>query len=98
MAIAVHARFCSQSPPRKADGELSRTSRSRSCLGNWAVKWAGFVLGGRPLAVLPKQRRRRMESAHVQSIGMFLCGDVMTGRGIDQVLAYPGNPALYEPC
>jgi poly-gamma-glutamate synthesis protein (capsule biosynthesis protein) len=28
---------------------------------------------------------------------LFLCGDVMTGRGIDQILRHPGNPALYEP-
>src|SRR5271165_480304 len=28
---------------------------------------------------------------------LFLCGDVMTGRGIDQVLPHPGNPVLYEP-
>jgi poly-gamma-glutamate synthesis protein (capsule biosynthesis protein) len=27
---------------------------------------------------------------------MFLCGDVMTGRGIDQVLPHPVDPALYE--
>jgi len=27
---------------------------------------------------------------------MFLCGDVMTGRGIDQVLAHPCDPALHE--
>ena len=27
---------------------------------------------------------------------LFLCGDVMTGRGIDQVLAYPCDPALHE--
>ena len=27
---------------------------------------------------------------------MFLCGDVMTGRGIDQVLPYPVRPVLYE--
>jgi poly-gamma-glutamate synthesis protein (capsule biosynthesis protein) len=29
-------------------------------------------------------------------ITLFLCGDVMTGRGIDQVLAHPGDPRLYE--
>ena len=29
-------------------------------------------------------------------ITMFLCGDVMTGRGIDQILPYPGDPALHE--
>lgn len=28
---------------------------------------------------------------------MFLCGDVMTGRGIDQVLPHPALPVLYEP-
>ncbi len=28
---------------------------------------------------------------------LFLCGDVMTGRGIDQILSHPGNPALREP-
>ncbi|MEW6664473.1 MAG: CapA family protein [Thermodesulfobacteriota bacterium] len=30
-------------------------------------------------------------------ISMFLCGDVMTGRGVDQVLPHPGNPVLHEP-
>lgn len=32
-----------------------------------------------------------------QTVTLFLCGDVMTGRGIDQVLPRPGNPQLYEP-
>ena len=27
---------------------------------------------------------------------LFLCGDVMTGRGIDQVLPHPSAPKLYE--
>ena len=27
---------------------------------------------------------------------LFLCGDVMTGRGVDQVLPHAGNPILYE--
>jgi poly-gamma-glutamate capsule biosynthesis protein CapA/YwtB (metallophosphatase superfamily) len=30
-------------------------------------------------------------------ITMFLAGDVMTGRGIDQVLPHPGNPLIHEP-
>jgi poly-gamma-glutamate capsule biosynthesis protein CapA/YwtB (metallophosphatase superfamily) len=29
-------------------------------------------------------------------IRLFLCGDVMTGRGIDQVLPYPCDPVLHE--
>ncbi|MDI3289926.1 CapA family protein [Polyangium sp. 15x6] len=28
---------------------------------------------------------------------LFLCGDVMTGRGIDQVLPHPSEPTLFEP-
>jgi poly-gamma-glutamate capsule biosynthesis protein CapA/YwtB (metallophosphatase superfamily) len=31
-----------------------------------------------------------------QALTLFLCGDVMLGRGVDQILPYPGNPALYE--
>lgn len=30
------------------------------------------------------------------SIKLFLAGDVMTGRGIDQILRHPGDPTLYE--
>lgn len=28
---------------------------------------------------------------------LFVAGDVMTGRGIDQILARPGDPQLFEP-
>jgi len=31
------------------------------------------------------------------SLRVFLCGDVMTGRGIDQALPHPVDPVLYEP-
>jgi poly-gamma-glutamate synthesis protein (capsule biosynthesis protein) len=27
---------------------------------------------------------------------LFLCGDVMTGRGVDQILPHPSRPQLYE--
>ena len=37
-------------------------------------------------STLPEPRRMRL----------FLCGDVMIGRGIDQVLAHPCDPALHE--
>jgi poly-gamma-glutamate synthesis protein (capsule biosynthesis protein) len=32
-----------------------------------------------------------------RAVTLFLCGDVMTGRGIDQILPHPGKPHLYEP-
>ncbi len=31
------------------------------------------------------------------SVRLFLAGDVMTGRGVDQILAHPSPPELYEP-
>jgi len=30
-------------------------------------------------------------------VTLFLCGDVMTGRGIDQILSHPSPPRIYEP-
>jgi poly-gamma-glutamate synthesis protein (capsule biosynthesis protein) len=31
------------------------------------------------------------------ALTLFLCGDVMLGRGVDQVLPHPGDPAIFEP-
>ena len=31
------------------------------------------------------------------ALDLFLCGDVMTGRGIDQILPAPSLPGLHEP-
>ena len=31
------------------------------------------------------------------TITLFLCGDVMTGRGIDQILPHPSDPRIHEP-
>lgn len=41
--------------------------------------------------------RAAEEATPAEAISLFLCGDVMTGRGIDQVLPHPGKPALHEP-
>jgi poly-gamma-glutamate capsule biosynthesis protein CapA/YwtB (metallophosphatase superfamily) len=30
-------------------------------------------------------------------VTLFVCGDVMTGRGIDQILAYSNPPGIQEP-
>jgi poly-gamma-glutamate synthesis protein (capsule biosynthesis protein) len=32
-----------------------------------------------------------------RALTIFLCGDVMTGRGVDQILPCPSDPILYEP-
>ncbi len=31
------------------------------------------------------------------TISLFVCGDVMTGRGIDQILPHPSRPRIHEP-
>lgn len=31
-------------------------------------------------------------------VTLFLCGDVMPGRGVDQILPHPGDPELRESC
>jgi poly-gamma-glutamate synthesis protein (capsule biosynthesis protein) len=36
-------------------------------------------------------------SADARPVMLFLCGDVMTGRGVDQILPFPSNPVSYEP-
>jgi poly-gamma-glutamate capsule biosynthesis protein CapA/YwtB (metallophosphatase superfamily) len=33
---------------------------------------------------------------HGDVVTLFLCGDVMLGRGVDQILPHPGNPVLHE--
>ena len=38
-----------------------------------------------------------VQAADAPTITLFLCGDVMTGRGIDQILRHPSEPQLYEP-
>jgi poly-gamma-glutamate synthesis protein (capsule biosynthesis protein) len=30
------------------------------------------------------------------AVTIFMCGDVMTGRGIDRILPHPGDPTIYE--
>jgi poly-gamma-glutamate capsule biosynthesis protein CapA/YwtB (metallophosphatase superfamily) len=38
-----------------------------------------------------------MTTGQAEPLRVLLCGDVMTGRGIDQALPHPGDPLLYEP-
>jgi poly-gamma-glutamate synthesis protein (capsule biosynthesis protein) len=35
-------------------------------------------------------------SRYTNRITIFMCGDVMSGRGIDQVLPHPSDPTIYE--
>jgi poly-gamma-glutamate synthesis protein (capsule biosynthesis protein) len=37
-----------------------------------------------------------LQAADPRLVTLFLCGDVMTGRGIDQILPHPSDPQLFE--
>ncbi len=43
-----------------------------------------------------EQNTGRQHPQSLHPITLFLCGDVMTGRGIDQVLPHPDDPILFE--
>jgi len=53
--------------------------------------------GGRNEMISAQSLSSQAIPGDAQTITLFLCGDVMTGRGIDQVLPYPSNPQIYEP-
>lgn len=50
-----------------------------------------------PAACAATPRAGPSLSGSANAITVFLCGDVMIGRGIDQVLPHPSDPRLYEP-
>ena len=45
----------------------------------------------------PEGGQRAGTAGRDAGLVVFLCGDVMTGRGIDQILPHPGSPELREP-
>lgn len=47
------------------------------------------------MTTLPAIHTATDASGH-EHLTMCLAGDVMTGRGIDQVMAHPCSPELYE--
>ena len=44
----------------------------------------------------PGQRPKPGEEMGDGVVTLFLCGDVMLGRGVDQILPHPGDPELRE--
>lgn len=66
------------------------------------MKRREFLLDSGKLLLLLSSPRISMGNVAVgtsntsAAITLFMCGDVMTGRGIDQVLPTPSDPRLYE--
>lgn len=56
------------------------------------LAWSAAALG----AVYASSAPAGPLAGRVDSLRLFLCGDVMTGRGIDQILPHPSDPRLHE--
>jgi poly-gamma-glutamate synthesis protein (capsule biosynthesis protein) len=61
--------------------------------GRWLVALAGMGTGQATAAPASAAGAR---AAANRSVTLFLAGDVMTGRGIDQVLPHPGDSKIHE--
>lgn len=62
------------------------------------VPWiAPTLMGVNGPALRPWHERGAARTMGFVATSLFLCGDVMTGRGIDQVLPHPSRPQLFEP-
>ena len=89
-------------PP--ASGIAPRSER----LAGPALDVAGVIAKVEPSVVSVDARTTRFPGLETTSAGtgiilssggevlMFLCGDVMLGRGVDQILPHPGDPTLHE--
>jgi poly-gamma-glutamate synthesis protein (capsule biosynthesis protein) len=60
---------------------------------------AALLLGGAAGAsgVAAESAERSVMQSTTRHLRLFLCGDVMTARGIDQILRHSVDPALHEP-
>lgn len=87
------------SPFQRYKGVLLKAIGIITSLGQyWSESrvFAGRITLGR--YAMPPASGQRVEDRQStsNSITLFVCGDVMTGRGVDQVMARPSDPALYE--
>src|SRR5690606_16219656 len=96
---------CHPRPPNPPASATARRSRSTSATGRNRPIYA--TRRSRSTSGTPRHRStsgiRRPPSRDPRgsvdgnvSVTVFLCGDVMTGRGVDQILPHPGDPRLWE--
>lgn len=68
----------------------------RAFLKRWGRLALGAVGGMLVHRVHAEEAPQRTGDERQAPVTLFLCGDVMLGRGIDQILAHPSDPALHE--
>ncbi len=74
-------------------------SARRGFLRLWCLATLAALAGPRVGRALSERSDPEVggRSEEIEPVTLFLCGDVMTGRGIDQVLPHPGDPRICEP-
>src|SRR5512136_1791405 len=65
-------------------------------MGGAGLARLGLTTSGGIASAMPISTRDRSSTA-ADAIALFLAGDVMLGRGIDQILPHPSDPRIYEP-
>jgi len=91
-------RFISLTIVRRSEGACAFTmKRRRFLLASSGALLLGMTSPGRKVSAADAASLVGGPSAISRRITLFLCGDVMTGRGIDQILPHPSKADLYEP-
>jgi poly-gamma-glutamate synthesis protein (capsule biosynthesis protein) len=78
---------------------LKKKPNRRGFLRLAAVATVG-VVAARSIGRAESRREEtdpREPAAQPDPLTLFLCGDVMTGRGLDQIMPHPSPPQLFEP-
>jgi poly-gamma-glutamate capsule biosynthesis protein CapA/YwtB (metallophosphatase superfamily) len=57
---------------------------------------AGLAVAVSLTAQVPGEKSMGKEAREISPVTIFMCGDVMPGRGIDQILPHPGDPTIHE--
>lgn len=93
----THSRRCGHGDSRmtaKGASHATATRVSRRAFLQWVAGSCTLVPSIRSA---PEPTGTITDEKQPAAVTLFLCGDVMTGRGIDQVLPHPGSPRLFEP-
>jgi len=57
---------------------------------------AGLIMMASWAAFIHEKDKKETGEQAASGVTVFMCGDVMLGRGIDQVLPHPGDPVIHE--
>ena len=87
---------CAAAVPLAVAGSRLASPFHSTCTGVQVEKDGGETTAG-PLNATSPAGTLSGRGADPEVVTLFLCGDVMTGRGLDQVFPQSSDPRLHEP-